>query len=165
MEKAPTKSKLKLINIAINSAVEAQWREGISSKFSLRYINPESNEGGLPHHVWPSVRNSVHDSHKAPLKYNLLSGTYMLQSTWAIFNKFTVDSTCKLCDTDVEMRQQFQAECQSLQHRGQRKIQQGLGLDSYNATAMYAVTQLKYGPSVSTNNKSEINNNKHTWTV
>lgn len=81
MEKAPTKSKLKLINIAINPAVEVQWREGISSKFSLRYINPESNEGGLPHHVWPSVRNSVHDSHKASLKYNLLSGTYMLQST------------------------------------------------------------------------------------
>ena len=43
LENVPTKNRWKkMVNSAINSAVESQWREDIKTKSSLRYINPDS---------------------------------------------------------------------------------------------------------------------------
>ena len=72
LENAPTKIKWKkMVNKAINSVVELQWQEDISSSSTLKYINPESLKVGRAHHVWSSVRNSVHDSRRAQLKSRL----------------------------------------------------------------------------------------------
>ena len=68
----------------------------------FKYINPESLKVGRAHHVWSSVRNSVHDSRRAQLKSRLLTGTYTLQSNHAVFNQFVVDPTCKLCEKSSE---------------------------------------------------------------
>ena len=80
-----------MVNGAINSTVEAQWREDIRKKSSLKYINQESVKSGVSHQYWSSVRNSIHDSRRAQLNCRLLTGTYTLQSNRAVFNQFAVD--------------------------------------------------------------------------
>ena len=101
LENVPTRNKWKnMVNTANNSVVEAQWREDISSKPSLRYINPESVKVGKAHHIWSSVRNNIHDSRRAQLHCRILTSTYTLQSNRAVFNQFAVDPTCKLCEKE-----------------------------------------------------------------
>ena len=69
MDNVPSKSKWKkMVNKAINLAVETPWREDISSRSSLKYINPESVKVGKAHHVWSSVHNNLHGSRRAQLK-------------------------------------------------------------------------------------------------
>ena len=110
----------KMVNKAINLAVETPWREDISSRSSLKYINPESVKVGKAHHVWLSVHNNLHGSRRAQLKSRILSGTYTLQSNRAVFNQIVDDPTCKLCDKSPETRQLFLAECQTLQQVRQK---------------------------------------------
>ena len=62
-----------MVSGAINSNVEAQWREDIRSNSSLKYINPESVKVWVSHHIWSWVYNSVHDSQRAQLKCWLLT--------------------------------------------------------------------------------------------
>ena len=102
LENVPIRNKWKnMVNTAINSVVEAQWREDISSKPSLKYINPESVTVGKAHHIWSSVHNNIHDSRRAQLKCHFLTGTYTLQSNRAVFDQFEVDPTCKLCEKSI----------------------------------------------------------------
>ena len=93
-----------MVNGAVSSTVEAQWTGDIRTN-SPKYTNPESVKIGVSHHVWPSVRNSIHDSRRAQLKCRLLIGTYTLISNRAVFN----DLTWKLCDASPETRQHFLA--------------------------------------------------------
>ena len=82
LENVPTRNKLKImVNIAINSVVEAQWREDISSKPSLKYINPESVKVGKAHHIWSSVRNNIHDSRRAQLNVVFLPARILFRVT------------------------------------------------------------------------------------
>ena len=98
-----SRSKWKnMVNKAINLTVETKWREDISSRSSLKYINPESVKVGKAHHIWSSVHNSLHDSRRAQLKFRILTGTYTLQSNRAVFNQFAVDPTWKLFDKSSE---------------------------------------------------------------
>ena len=85
----------KEINTAVHGVIETEWQEGIKSKSSLKYINPDSVRVGVPHHIWSSVCNNVHDSQRAQLKSRLLTGTYTLQSNRAVFSQFAVDPSCK----------------------------------------------------------------------
>ena len=112
LEIVPTKNRWKkLVNCAINGAVETQWREDIMTKSSLRYINPDSESVGVAHHVWSLVHDIIHDSPRAQLKYRLLTGTYTLQSNRAVFNKLAGNPTCRVCGTSPETRQHFLTEC------------------------------------------------------
>ena len=121
MDNVLSRSKWKkMVNKATNLAEETQWREDISSRSSLKYINPVSVKVGKAHHIWPSVHNNLHDSCRAQLKSRILTGTYTLQSNPAVFNQFAVDPTCKLCYKSPETRQDFLAECQTLQHVRQK---------------------------------------------
>ena len=104
-----------MVNTAVHSVIETEWREDIKSKSFLKYINPESVRVGVPHHIWSSVRNNIHDSRRAQLKSRLLTGTYTLQSNRAVFNQFALDPTCKVYGTAPETRHHFLVECQSLQ--------------------------------------------------
>ena len=125
MDNVPSRSKWKkMVNKAINLAVETQWREDISYRSSLKYINPESVNVGKVHHVWSSVHNNLHDSRRAQLKSRILTGTYTIQSNRAVFNQFAVDPTCKLCDKSPETRQHFLAECQNSTARSSEVLYQ-----------------------------------------
>ena len=160
LENVPTRNKWKnMVNTAINSVVEAQWREDISSKPSLEYINPESVKVGKAHHIWSSVRNNIHDSRRAQLKCRILTGTYTLQSNRAVFNQFAVDPICKLCEKSPETRQHFIAECQTLQHARQdfyMKIQDIVDSIPVDTSSPGDVTQLILDSSVFLENKFEI---------
>ena len=160
LERIPSKFKWKrMVNNAINTVVEEQWREAIKSSPSLKYLNPESVKVGSAHHLWSSVRNSLHDSRRAQLKARVLTGTYTLQSNRAVFNKFAVDPTCKLCEQCPETRQHFLTECQALKHLHQKFRSRVLGfvnsscLDSLTSSEL---TQLILDPSVYCSSKTDI---------
>ena len=73
----PSKNEWKrTMNKAINEAIESGWERDIRSKTSLKYINTDTLKVGKCHHVWSTVRSSIHDSRRAQLKCRLLTGTY-----------------------------------------------------------------------------------------
>ena len=130
-----------MVNKAIFSAVEEQWRKEIQSSTTLKYINPDSIKVGRAHHVWSSVRNNVHDSRRSHLKCRVLTGTYYtLQSNRAVFNQL---------EQCPETRQHFLTECQTLHIRRNfcSRIQDNVkpGCD---ITSPDQLTQLILDPSV-----------------
>ena len=60
------------MNKAINEAIESSWERDIRSKTSLKYINTDTLKVGKCHHVWSTVRSSIHDSRRAQLKCRLV---------------------------------------------------------------------------------------------
>ena len=52
---------------------------------------------GVTHTVWESAANNVHDIRRSVTKVRMMTGVYMLQSTKARFNQYSVDETCPLC--------------------------------------------------------------------
>ncbi|MEW8547950.1 MAG: hypothetical protein AB2693_30965 [Candidatus Thiodiazotropha sp.] len=108
----PSKTEWKkLLNDAVHSAIEASWKLDIKSKPSLKYVNADSLKIGKSHHVWATVRSSIHDNRRAQLKCKLLTGTYNLQGNRAAFNQHQVNATCRLCSSAPETRQHFLSEC------------------------------------------------------
>ena len=106
----------KLHNTAINSRITELWREDISSKSSLKYININNICAGKTHHVYTTVRPNLQDIQWAEVKVRLLTGTYTLQANRARFNQNEVDSTCKLCDKSPETREHFISSCKVIKH-------------------------------------------------
>ena len=114
----PSKNEWKrVMNTAVNKAVEEGWQQDVKSKSSLKYVNVDSLKVGRTHHIWSTVRNSIYDSRRAQLKSKLLTGTYILQGNRAVFNQFQVNPTCRLCKADPETRQHFISECSFLNER------------------------------------------------
>lgn len=114
----------KSVNSALYGEVCEGWCEDVSVKSSLKYINPTSLRVGIPHPIWGTVRDNVHDSRRAQLKCRILTGTYNLQSNRAVFNQYRIDPTCKLCCGQPETRQHFLAECDALVPERVRFLQQ-----------------------------------------
>ena len=86
LDNPPSKNEWKrLLNSAVNTAIEESWKQDIKSKSSLKYVNPDSLKVRKSHHVWSTVRNSIHDSRRAQLKSKLLTGTYILQGNRTAF--------------------------------------------------------------------------------
>ena len=111
----PSKNERKrVMNTAVNKAVEEGWQQDVKSKSSLKYVNVDSLKVGRIHHIWSTVRNSIYDSRRAQLKSKLLTGTYILQGNRAVFNQFQVNPTCRLCKAEPETRQHFISECSFL---------------------------------------------------
>ena len=111
----PSKNEWKrVMNTAVNKAVEEGWQQDVKSKSSLKYVNVDSLKVGRTHHIWSTVRNSIYDSRRAQLKSKLLTGTYILQGNRAVFNQFQVNPTCRLCKAEPETRQHFISECSFL---------------------------------------------------
>ena len=111
------------LNRKIHEMVEQSWKSDIATKSSTKYLNADVLKVGIPHHIWSTVRNNVHDSIRAQVKCRLLTGTYILQGNRAAFNQFVVDSTCKLCSSLPETRQHFLAECAVFKESRQEYIQ------------------------------------------
>ena len=111
----PSKNEWKrVMNTAVNKAVEEGWQQDVKSKSSLKYVNVDSLKVGRTHHIWSTVLNSIYDSRRAQLKSKLLTGTYILQGNRAVFNQFQVNPTCRLCKADPETRQHFISKCSFL---------------------------------------------------
>ena len=93
----PSKSEWRdLLNKSVNSVIEEKLRNEIEQKSSLKYVNPKVIKVSKRHPIWSTVRNSVNDSRRAQLKCKLLTGTYILQANSAVYNRYQVETTCKL---------------------------------------------------------------------
>ena len=85
----PSKNEWKrVMNTAVNKAVEDEWQQDAKSKSSLKYVNVDSLKVGRTYHIWSTVRNSIYDSRRAQLKSKLLTGTYILQGNRAVLTSF-----------------------------------------------------------------------------
>ena len=101
----------KVINTAVNMAIDEGWQQFVKRKSYLKYINVNSLKVGRTNHKRSTVRNSIYDSRRDQLKSKLLTGTYILQGHREDFNQFQVHPTCRLCIAERETRQHFISEC------------------------------------------------------
>ena len=115
MEHPPSREQWKKqVKCQLHSYVEQQWREDMTSKSTLKYLNPESVKVGKIHPVFAIVRHNTYDVKRAEVKAKLLTGTYILQSNRAKFNQFSVSSLCQLCNKNPETREHFLVTCEAL---------------------------------------------------
>ena len=103
----------RMLREATNKYVEQSWKSELQNKSSLKYINPDSVQVGQAHHVYKTVRPNLNDVKRSEIKVRLLTGTYTLQSNRAVFNQYSVDPTCKLCNSEAETRTHFISSCTS----------------------------------------------------
>ena len=101
----------RLLNCNVYDMVEAAWKADIESKSSTKYLNPLVLNVGSSHHIWSTVRYTIHGGRRAQIKCKILTGTYILQANRATFNQYSVNPTYKLCCRDPETRQHFVGEC------------------------------------------------------
>ena len=86
-------------------------KEESSEKQTLHMLAVDSLEVGKVHNVWNSVSNTVKDVRKAITKARILTGTYMLQTQKAKFNKSEVDPRCPICRLEDETLQHILTDC------------------------------------------------------
>ena len=53
--------------------VEAAWKADIESNLSTKYLNPLVLNVGSSHHIWSTLRDNIHDSRRAQIKYKILT--------------------------------------------------------------------------------------------
>ncbi|MES9903995.1 MAG: reverse transcriptase family protein, partial [Sedimenticola sp.] len=110
-----TKTKWK---VNVKSALESYWTNTLvneaNQRSTLLYCNTSSLKIGKTHPVWNTVTSSVADVKKGITKARLLTGTYVLQSNRAKFNKQEVDDTCPLCRLEKEDTEHMIIRCPAL---------------------------------------------------
>lgn len=100
------------------SAIGSYWTGALSEdareRSTLEYCNVNMLEIGKTHPVWNTVSSCTTDVKKGITKARLVTGTYILQSNRAKFNKYEVDSTCPLCRIESEDRAHMLTRCPAL---------------------------------------------------
>ena len=113
MDNVPSISKWKkMFNKAINLAVETQWREDISSRSSLKYINSENVKSWKGSSCMVVSANNLHDSRSAQLKSRILTYRAIVQSSASLQLTPPANFVIKVQKPDKH----FLAECQTLHH-------------------------------------------------
>lgn len=89
-----------------NTAIDAYWTSELTKdahqKSTLNNCDVETMKIGKTHIVWDSVASNTTDVKRGITKARILTGTYLLQTNKAKFNKYEVDSTCPLCRLEPE---------------------------------------------------------------
>lgn len=80
---------------------------------SLRYMSHVSLDLSMPAPLWSTAKHTRRETNKARIKAKVLSGSYMLQTHHALFNK-GASAKCQLCNGPAETRQHFVIDCPSL---------------------------------------------------
>lgn len=110
-------------------------RQEASQMSTLVNLNPPP--AGKLHLVWAAPTNSDKDVLRSQVKARILTGTFMLQTTKARFNQFTVNANCPLCKSADETLSHFLIHCTALETS--RSSQMSALLD---AVYRHAVPQL-----------------------
>ena len=101
----------------ITRKVHKYWIEQINRDVvmytTLRYLNASYTIGKV-HPILTTATACMKDISKLPVRLKILTGTYILQTNRAIFNKNKVDPQCKLCDKSEETVTHFLLECDAL---------------------------------------------------
>ena len=85
-----------------------------SDKSSLRFLNTQKYGIGEVHYVWKNAGFNLMIIKKACMKARLMTGTYVLQSSRAKYNQYSVKPTCLLCGEDPEDLEHFLLKCRAL---------------------------------------------------
>ncbi len=94
---------------------ETRLRDEGRSKSTLQYLDLKAVSFRQPHPIWNATDSDLTDVTKARVKVKLLTGTYMLQTNKARFNKSEVDPTCRLCRLAPEDTEHFLLSCSALE--------------------------------------------------
>ena len=90
-------ARKKMMRQSINSFWTKPLVEEAQTKSSLINCDLSSMSVGVIHIVWESAANNLHDIRRSITKVRMMTGVYMLQSTRARFNKYSIEKTCQLC--------------------------------------------------------------------
>ena len=104
----------KMSRQAINGFWTERLVEEAQSKTSLANCDLPSMEVGVTHTVWEAAANNVHDIRRSITKVRMMTGVYMLQSTKAKFNQYSVEKTCPLCRLESEDLTHMLLRCPAL---------------------------------------------------
>ena len=99
---------------SINSFWTRCLVEEAQTKSSLINCDLSSMSVGVTHIVWESAANNLHDIRRSITKVRMMTGVYMLQSTRARFNQYSVEKTCPLCRLDSEDLTHMLLRCPAL---------------------------------------------------
>ena len=104
----------KMTRQSINSFWTRCLVEEAQSKSSLINCDLSSMSVGVTHIVWESAANNLHDIRRSITKVRMMTGVYMLQSTRARFNQYSIEKTCPLCRLDSEDLTHMLLRCPAL---------------------------------------------------
>ncbi|MES9904544.1 MAG: reverse transcriptase family protein [Sedimenticola sp.] len=108
------------------TAIGTYWTEKLTedakSRSTLNYCNIPSLRIGLTHPVWETLNSNTNDVKMGITKARILTGTYLLQSNKAKFNKYEVNETCPLCRLGPEDREHMLTRCPALLQSRQRVL-------------------------------------------
>ena len=104
----------KMTRQSINSFWTRCLVEEAQTKSSLINCDLSSMSVGVTHIVWESAANNLHDIRRSITKVRMMTGVYMLQSTRARFNQYSVEKTCPLCRLDSEDLTHMLLRCPAL---------------------------------------------------
>ncbi|VDI02142.1 Hypothetical predicted protein [Mytilus galloprovincialis] len=84
------------------TAVHKYWTTRINEEImyysSLKYISASSFKVGKVHPLTLANIANQRDINRIPIRINIATGTYILQTNRAAYNQNNFDPTCKLCD-------------------------------------------------------------------
>lgn len=109
---------------AIGTYWTSHLTEDAKQKSTLDYCNVTSLRIGHTHPVWDTVNPNTNDVKMGITKARLLTGTYLLQSNKAKFNKYDVNGTCPLCRLEIEDREHMITRCPALISSRNRLMQE-----------------------------------------
>jgi hypothetical protein len=98
--------------------------ESISYYKSLQYLICENLEKGKPHPILKINCKSKGDLHRLPIKLQLLTGAYILQSNRIKMYKNELSALCLLCEKDGEIIEQCILDCEQLKEVREPIIQE-----------------------------------------
>lgn len=101
----------------IEKTVKNYWIDTVNSNASsyksLKYVN-RIDKFGKVHRLLKTVSASSRDISRIPVRIKIATGTYIFQTKRAVFNKYAVDPTCKLCNEEDETFEHFLLDCTAL---------------------------------------------------
>ncbi|MCG8097222.1 MAG: reverse transcriptase family protein [Candidatus Thiodiazotropha endolucinida] len=110
-------SKLRWRNLcrrSVNTYWSVKLRDEAHEKSTLSHCNIALMSVGKTHMVWDSVSNNASDVKRCITKVRMLTGVYILQSTKARFNQYSIEQTCPLCRLATEDLQHMLLRCPAL---------------------------------------------------
>lgn len=102
----------------IRQSIYSFWTQSLiaeaQTKSTLVNCDLSSLAVGVTHTVWESAANNLHDVRRSITKVRMMTGVYMLQSTKARFNQYSVEETCPLCRLGPEDLSHVLLRCPAL---------------------------------------------------
>ena len=119
----------RMVNKEVNELWSSQIKQSAELYSSLRYLYADEYWPGRRHQLIQQV-NGPRDVPQVSIKLYLATGTYILQSNRAAYNRTAVDPTCMLCGQESATVGHFPVDCKALDYVRQPILENFWQLDS-----------------------------------